>query len=138
MKLHIQYSTSINKIKDIFHNSYPYLKIEFFKKPHVQGEPNALIDMVKHNIPVGEINSVFKESAVSINPDDSVAKVEQCFRDIFGLSIQVFRKQKDVWIETTHTDHLTLSEQNNMGKEACSPVMKEERPDRYLEDGEYQ
>ena len=138
MKLHIKSSTSINEIKDTFHNSYPYLKIEFFKKPHIEGEPTGLIDMIKDNISVGEINSGLKESSVSINPDDSVAKVEQGFRDVFGLAVQVFRRQKEVWIETTRTDHLTLSEQNNMGMEASSPAVKDEQGDRYLDDGEYQ
>ena len=138
MKLHIKSSTSINEIKETFHNSYPYLKIEFFKKPHIEGEPTALIDMIKDNIAVGEINSHVKESLVSFNPDDSVAKVEQGFRDMFGLSVQVFRRQKQVWIETTRTDHLTLAEQNNMGKEASSPALKDEQEDRYLNDGEYQ
>lgn len=138
MKLNIQSSTSIKEIKDIFNDSYPYLKIEFFKKPHVQGEPTGLIDMIKENISVKEINSGLKENSVSINPDDSVAKIEKSFLDMFGLSVQIFRRQKEVWIETTRTDHLTLTEQNKMGMEASSPVIKDEKVDRYLEDGEYQ
>ena len=46
----------------------------------------------------------------------TVTDLEQNFSDVYGLSIQVFRKSGDVWLETTITDGWTLEKQNEQGK----------------------
>ena len=137
MKLEIQDTIKIREIKDIFNHAFPYLKIEFFTRQHAPGEATSIDNLVHGNQSLGEINSYVKKGSMLIQPDDTVASVEQSFQEKFGLAIQVFRKQKESWIETTKTDHLTLSQQNEKGKEACMPAIHTEPGDRYLEDGQY-
>ena len=43
----------------------------------------------------------------------TVGDLEQRFQDVYGLSVQVFRKSGKVWLETTVTDNWTLDEQND-------------------------
>ena len=46
----------------------------------------------------------------------TVSDLEQKFAELFGLSVQVFRKSANVWLETTVTDGWTLEEQNRQGE----------------------
>ena len=104
---------------------------------HIAGEASASTDMVKDNHTLGEINSNLMKGSITIHPNDTVAFIEQSFQQKFGLPIQIFRKQKDAWIETTKTDQLTLAIQNQKGLEASAPRKSVIPGDRYLEDGQY-
>lgn len=42
----------------------------------------------------------------------TVSELEQHFADVYGLSVQVFRKSGEVWLETTTTDNWSLEKQN--------------------------
>jgi len=46
----------------------------------------------------------------------TVAEMEERFRDIYGLGVQVFRKSGTIWLETTVTDGWTLEDQNKQGE----------------------
>jgi hypothetical protein len=137
MKIKIDYATKTGTIKNAFNKMFPYLKIEFFTRPHAPGEATPLNNMVKENIPVGELNRFMKETTIHISENDHVAAVEQHFQQDLGLSVQIFRKHKEVWIETTKSDQLSLAQQNEKGREYTMPELHEEPGDRYLEDGQY-
>lgn len=47
-----------------------------------------------------------------------VAAFEQRLQEEHGLSVQVFRKSGEFWLETIQTDNLSLERQNEMGKAA--------------------
>jgi len=136
MKIKISYSEKTGKIRNTFNSKFPFLKIEFFNTSHAPGQPTSKNNLVSENILLGEINPLIKEGTIMIGPDEKVATIEQTFQEEFGLPVQVFRKQKNVWIETTKTDQLTLAQQNEKGKQASAPVGTE-LGDRYLEDGQY-
>jgi len=136
MNIKITSTTTLTEIKESFNKEFPFLKIEFFRTGHSVGEANAGYDLITENIPVGKLNKDLTAEILSIRPVQSVASLEQAFQQL-GLPIQVFRKQKNVWLETTKTDKLTLFHQNSIGKEASAPVAPAEPADRYLEDGQY-
>ena len=136
MKLNINYFQKTRAIKNTFSKAFPFLKIEFFKTAHKTGEASSLKNMVKQDIYLEALNPLVKEGLLTIKAKDTVSMVENLFQE-FGLSVQVFRKQKNVWIETTKTDQLSLSEQNEMGRKISQPVAHEPVGDRYLEDGQY-
>lgn len=46
-----------------------------------------------------------------------VSELESVFTETFGLSVQVFRKLGNVWLQTTTTDNWTLAEQNQKASE---------------------
>lgn len=137
MKIEINHLNKIENVKSDFNNMFPFLKIEFFKTPHDPGEPSSKNDMIDKNIYFGDIKALIKEGIISIDPDDKVSTVEKSFQQQFSLAVQIFRKQKEVWIETTKTVHLTLAEQNEKGKLSSAPENYVEPGDRYLEDGQY-
>jgi hypothetical protein len=136
MKIQISYLQKTGTIKEAFNKAFPFLKIEFFNVPHKNGEPTPVKNMVADHVYLEELNPLVEDGLLTIKPKDTVMAVEKSFQE-FGLPIQVFRKQKDVWIETTKTDNRSLSEQNEMGKNASAPPVHETIGDRYLEDGQY-
>ena len=137
MKLKINPTKNSWAIRQTFNMLFPFLKIEFFNSKHISGEATSAKNMITGDRLLGEINPLIKEGFITLHPEDTVAYIEQTFQQEFGLSVQVFRKQHDVWIETTKTDQLTLAEQNEKAKLASAPATRTEPADRYLEDGQY-
>ncbi len=137
MKLEIGQDKNLQSVKDSFNRAFPYLKLEFFRKPHHETEGSPRSQLIEGNIRMGDINPTIREGNIIINETDTVNRLEQAFRESYGLSIQVFRKQDNIWIETTRTDSMTLAEQNEKGKEASLPKIEDKPGDRYLEDGQF-
>src|SRR3954471_1858919 len=118
MKITVHYSTKTGTIKQAFNKMFPYLKIEFIKAVAANGEAISLVDLVLHNRYLGEINGYLKQGSININGDYNAASVEQLFHQNFGLPVIVFRKEKKQWV-TAKASELTLSQQNEIGKESC-------------------
>ena len=66
---------------------------------------------------LGECRTIHNKGSITIGPEMTVDELEQRFMDVYGLSIQVFRKSGKVWLETTITDGWTLEKQNEQGRE---------------------
>lgn len=115
MKIHIDDTRLISELQEEFSNAFPFLKIEFFKKPHEVGAVSAKEDMLQADTTLGEWRTVHSEGDFKLTKDSTVAEVETGFQERFGLSVQVFRKSNQVWLETSATDSWTLAEQNEQG-----------------------
>ena len=117
MKIAINDHRKIYAIQEEFNGIFPYLKLEFFSKPHKNGgaSPKTL---VKHNNgTLGECRTVHHKGDLTIIPEMTVSDLEQNFGDVYGLGVQVFRKSGKSWLETTVTDNWTLAEQNKQGED---------------------
>ena len=66
---------------------------------------------------LGECRVIHSKGTITITPQMTVANLEQNMNDVFGLSVQVFRKSGNAWLETSVTDNWTLEQQNNQGEE---------------------
>ena len=117
MVLQLTPQTTIRELNKSFSAGYPYLKFEFFRKKHGIDEGSAG-ETIDHATKLGELNRSMKKGAIQLRAEDAVGDVEQRFYKGFGLSVQVFRKAGETWLETTKTDRLTLHEQNEIGKNA--------------------
>lgn len=123
MNLTINDKSSISAVQEEFNSCFPYLKLEFFLKPHKPGGATAREYLIPENKTIGECRTVRNKGKVKLLPGMSVLELEQSFRDIYGLAVQVFRKSGKVWLETTVTDNWTLEEQNRQGEELSKLVM---------------
>jgi hypothetical protein len=115
MKLRIDDKRPISEIQDEFNAAFPYLKIEFFKKPHRAGEASPIGEMLSSDSDLGKWRTNHTEGELVFTKDSTVEEVESKFQEAFGLSVQVFRKSGNVWLETSATDSWTLAEQNEQG-----------------------
>jgi hypothetical protein len=117
MKIAINDNRKILAIQEEFSEIFPYLKLEFFAKPHIKGGA-SLKTCIKHNTKtLEECRTIHNNGEITITPEITVSNLEQRFIDVYGLSVQVFRKSGKVWLETTVTDGWTLLEQNRQGED---------------------
>jgi hypothetical protein len=120
MKITIDDSRKISDIQGDFNLIFPYLKIEFFSRFQKIGGSSARKFMKNATNTLGECRIIHKKGNLIITPKMTVAELEQNFANIYGLSVQVFRKSSKVWLETTITDRWSLEEQNKQGEELSS------------------
>lgn len=116
MKITINDKRKVFAIQEEFNQAFPYLKLEFFAKPHVFGGGSARALLMQNSKAIGECRTVHRKGHITITPQLTVAELEQRFSDVYGLAVQVFRKSGKIWLETTVTDGWTLEEQNNQGE----------------------
>lgn len=115
MKIHIDDQRNISEIQENFNATFPFLKIEFFKKPHETGEASPMSEMLPTDSTLGKWRTIHNEGDLVFTAETTVDEVEKGFQDKFGISAQVFRKSGAVWLETSATDSWTLKEQNEQG-----------------------
>jgi hypothetical protein len=116
MKITINDNRKVFAIQEEFNLMFPYLKLEFFSKPHKAGGASPKKLLKSNSKTLGECRTIHKKGMLTITPKMTVNDLEQHFSDIYGLSAQVFRKSGKVWLETTVTDKWTLEEQNKQGE----------------------
>jgi hypothetical protein len=113
----LQDGMSLSTVQTIFNKTFPYLKLEFFRRRHQVYGANAKKDLLKTNAALHTRTPHPHEPEINVNADMSVAALEQLFHERFGLSVQVFRKFGKTWLETSVTDDWTLKKQNDQGFE---------------------
>lgn len=117
MLININDHRKIFAIQKEFSEVFPYLKLEFFSKPHKQGGSSPK-DLMKHPAKtLGECRTIHSSGTITITPNMTVTGLENNFSDVYGLSVQVFRKSGNTWLETSATDNWTLEKQNKQGEE---------------------
>ena len=94
---------SIGEIQTEFSSSYPFLRIEFDQKKSRRSSQQR--------------DEKTPDAAIEITGSTTVEELQKSIWKLFGLAAQVFRRSGNVWLETTMTDHWTLEQQNQHGKE---------------------
>jgi hypothetical protein len=117
MKITINDRRKIHEIQESFSEVFPYLKLEFFSKPHKPGDASPKKFMKSSSKTIGECRTVHSNGTMTILPKMQVLDLEKGFSDTFGLSVQVFRKSGNAWLEVTSTGGWTLEEENRVGEE---------------------
>lgn len=136
MKLTVNSELQLKDIQAAFNKSYPYLKLEFFKNKHGEGQPSSVADMLDRNLYLHECSSV-AEAVFDIHADIQVKDLEKAFQEKLGLPAQVFRLSGKVWIETSKTDEWTLAQQHAKGEEMDKDLAPPKTYDQRIEDNAF-
>lgn len=124
MKITINDNRRIFAVQQAFTTAFPYLKLEFFAKPHKAGGASSKKIVRPADKTLGECRTIHTNGSISITGNMTVTELEQRFADVYGLSVQVFRKSGKIWLETTVTDGWTLEQQNKEGESLSSYLEK--------------
>jgi hypothetical protein len=112
MTITITSARKIFAIRKEFNANFPDLQIEFFGKPHAKsGAPSK--KMIRNRL--ADISSCRNEHAeghIEINPNMTVRDLCDIFRDRYGITVQLFCKSENKWIEFPATENWTLNKQN--------------------------
>jgi hypothetical protein len=117
MKIIINDHRKIFGIQEEFSKLFPFLKIEFYAKPHSSKAHLSNKISVPPNRTLGECRIVHNKGTVTVTPNMTINELEQAFSDTYGLMVHFLRKSGNAWIEATMTGGWSLEEQNKQGKE---------------------
>lgn len=116
---------TIQQMQDKFRKAFSHLKIEFYRSAHHPEEGNRKQDQYLHNITLQEMSDCKEPLVLTLDPDMRTADFERLFEQHYGLHVQVFRQQRGTWLQTTHSDALSLREQNERGLQADVDIIPE-------------
>ena len=136
MHIEITDKTKLREIQEVFSDFYPYLQIEFYDKAHKIYEASDKSDAMDPGKTIGEIKRTHVSALLEIQPLYRVADVETEFQMRFGLPVQVFWKDKEVWRQTTGMDDFTLKELNEMGRNSSDEFIVDDYEEGFEESGD--
>lgn len=116
---------TIQQAQEKFRQAFSHLKIEFYRSAHHPEEGNRKQDQYLHNVTLQEITGCEEPLVFALDPNMRTADFERLFEQRYGLHIQVFRQQRGTWLQTTHSDTLSLREQNERGLQADVDITPE-------------
>ena len=113
IKIVINNHRKVTAVKHVFSTFFPGLKLQFFLKPHTSNGPHSERMAEEGSTTLADCRVAGKKGAITISPEMTVWELESCFRDVYGLKIEVFRKSADGWIRAQSPDLLSLREQTS-------------------------
>ena len=117
MTINITPDRIIQEIQKEFNEEFPFLKLEFFKKGIRYKSAGKRTPSLSKELKLGNINMFQFKETLKISGSMSVKELENIFDKLFGLSVLVYRKSGNLWLETTMTDNWTLEQQNENGRQ---------------------
>lgn len=116
MKIILNQNSTTTEIQKNFNQLFPLLKIEFFKSKHDKKQASLRTDMITGAHLISDLTKKDKVE-IKLSPKMTTADLETAFKEKADLSIQIFRKSGETWLETSSTDNWTLAEQQETAEE---------------------
>ena len=106
---------TILEVQREFSSMYPGLKIEFYEHAHKDHEGSPGKEILNPESKLRDVGMNKRGGNLKIDSTQSVSDLEQAFEEKYGLHVQVFRRSKELWLQTSTTDHWSLELQNSKG-----------------------
>lgn len=111
----INQSTKLSDIQLAFSKQFQYLRLEFYKTKHGAGEGSTEKGKLDASQLVNELSDKAVGQTVTFDGELRISEFEKTFASQYGISVQVFRRSGNLWLQTTTTDSWTLDEANRKG-----------------------
>lgn len=118
---------TVADIQKVFHQFYPYLRINVLSKPHAAHMPSERKTILSSQTALSSIDT-FKSDTFAFNNDMIVVEFEKGVWETLGLPIQVLRKSGIIWLQTSTTDDWSLTRQNEEGAYFSQGTTQESAP----------
>jgi hypothetical protein len=113
MEIEISSDTKLTEIRAAFKAQFPFLDIAFFSKAHGEGSGSTKQSQLPYTATFEEAGDPHRIGLLQITGDQTCAFTETEFETGFGLYVQILRKSGNLWLQTTTSDELTLTELNS-------------------------
>lgn len=113
--------STLQNIRNEFHNKFPYLKIEFYRHDHDAKHSSPKADQISGNEKISDLVGHSVNVDFEIQPLMTVGEFEKYFMKNKFRSTG-FRKSAGIWLQTSSTDSWTLEKQNGKGERSDSHV----------------
>jgi hypothetical protein len=112
MKISINDHRKIFTVQEEFNQLFPHLRLSFLRKPNKASEASSRKIINAGGQTIGQCRVVHTKGELTVSPSMTVADLQESFRDNFGLSVLVFWRSVNDWVETTENGILSLREQD--------------------------
>jgi hypothetical protein len=115
MFLKIHDAMSIGEVEERFNDCFPLLKLELYSLSHKQNQGSGRRYQYDKDTLIAAARDKHYNGNYEIKSWYSTARVERELKELFDLNVQIFRRDADGnWVQTTHSDGLTLQEQSEL------------------------
>jgi hypothetical protein len=101
----------VEDVQERFSECFPFLKIEFYKDQSGGEKTLKQNEWIVPKSRIGDIRNDHTQGMMQIKSTDRTGQVKHWFKNIFGLNVQIFRKENNCWIGTTSTNKYSLQQQ---------------------------
>jgi hypothetical protein len=101
----------VEEVQECFSKCFPDLKIEFYSKPGNYEHSVSDHDHAKPKARIGEIRNKHSSDSLEIKPSDTAGKIENSFKSLLGLDVQIFRVETKNWTQITTAGRCSLKVQ---------------------------
>ena len=136
MVLEINDLKTLRDIQGTFSSRYPFLMIEFYARRPGDGESFEKQDLIHIDQSIRNIKRTHVSALFEIKPDNTIDEVEKEFFQRFGLVVRVLSKSDTHWIRPEALGHLTLNQQNEIGRTFAEHIIHPDYDTR-IEDRQY-
>lgn len=126
MHIDINDNTRLKDIQKTFSDYYPFLSLNFYHDHHGRYEGSSKENLIDPDHKIIEVRKTYISTLLEIQPHYRVSDVEKEFMERLGLSVQVMKKEKDEWEQTTGLDNLSLKDLNIMGRNSSDEYIVED------------
>lgn len=108
MEILIDRNKKLSYLQSQFQQHFPALKIEFYSNFHADILHTTNYHLLNNELAVKEVTKQALPKVIKIYGQMTTQKLETVFAEIYGLSVQIFRKAGNNWIQANTTDNLAL------------------------------
>lgn len=126
MKIYISEEDLVQNVQQRFREAFPFLEIHF---PLI-GADKKVGSEVAPETPIDDIRMQHSFGWIDVDGSKTVEQLEREFMELFGLTVEIFRKGKNCCFSTRDTCYLPLREQNAVGgrSQQCTAQPPEVQP----------
>lgn len=111
----IDSQTTLKDIQQTFSTQFPHLRLEFYNKPHGEGEATSNRAQLEPDQKVAALAKSGHPDQIDVAAEMTISHFESMVEKHFGLHVQVFRRSGNLWLQTTATDGWSLEQANRKG-----------------------
>jgi hypothetical protein len=108
MIIEIDDTKNVSDLQERFSFSFPSLKLEFCPKKHGWEDICPENKFYSGDTSIASIRKIHDPGTLNVNSWNKVGEVEKEFYKKFGLSVQIFYRCGQRWIQTGKSDNLTI------------------------------
>ncbi len=112
MKIVINNHRKIFAVQEEFNKMFPGLTIAFYGKPSKPGAAPS-IKLIRHSgKTLQDCRAISNDGTIEILPSMNISDIKENFRDVYGLSVEIFQKAGNGSDKIPVSDKLTIEEIN--------------------------
>jgi hypothetical protein len=116
MLLPIDDNETIGDLQDRFNEAFCFLQLQFYDNRHKWKETSDKSHYITPDRKLGDVRKNHNSGIYEIKSWYKTGRVEEEFRDLYGLYVQIFYLKNKEWVQTSAADDLTLGYLNELGE----------------------